>query len=82
MIRKQFGQKLRKLRKNITGLSQEDFANKIDMDRTYYSSVENGERNISLLNIKKISDGLGLTISELFIDIEKEDVTDLWGKKN
>ena len=74
MIRKQFGQKLRKLRKEKTNFSQEEFANFINMDRTYYSSVENGERNISLLNIKKIANGLNISLSELFENVEKEEI--------
>ena len=73
MIREQFGKRLKKLRKELTNLSQENFANLINMDRTYYSSVENGNRNISLLNISKIADGLNITISELFLDIESEE---------
>ena len=36
------------------------------MDRTYFASVESGKRNISILNIKKIADGLGISLSELF----------------
>lgn len=52
-----FGQRIRELRQK-TGLSQEKFALMIGMDRTYFSSVESGKRNISLLNIKKIADGL------------------------
>ena len=73
MIRKQFGQKLRKLRKEKTDLSQEEFAYSINMDRTYYSSVENGQRNISLLNIQKIANGLGITLEELFKGLENEE---------
>jgi transcriptional regulator with XRE-family HTH domain len=73
MIREQFGKRLKKLRKELTNLSQENFANLINMDRTYYSSVENGNRNVSLLNISKIADGLNITISELFLDIESEE---------
>ncbi len=65
MILKEFGQTIRDLRTK-EGLSQEKFALKIGMDRTYYASVENGNRNISLINIKKISDGFGISISELF----------------
>lgn len=65
MITKELGNRIRKLRKN-TGLSQEKFALKIGMDRTYYASVENGRRNISILNIKKIADGFSISISELF----------------
>ena len=48
------------------GLSQEKFALKIDMDRTYYASVEAGKRNISIKNIKKIADGFELSLEELF----------------
>lgn len=61
----QFGQRLKELRKQ-NGISQEKFAAQIGMDRTYYASVENGKRNLSLMNIKKIADGFQLTISELF----------------
>ena len=49
-----------------TGLSQEKFALTIGMDRTYYSSVESGKRNISLLNIKKLADGFGIPVADLF----------------
>ena len=48
-----FGRRVRELRQQ-TGLSQEKFALTIGMDRTYYSSVESGKRNISLLNIKNL----------------------------
>lgn len=65
MITKKLGQRIKELR-NATGLSQEKFALLIDMDRTYYASVESGKRNISIINIKKIADGLGVTLSELF----------------
>ena len=65
MIQKMFGERIQTLRK-AKGLSQEKFALLIDMDRTYYASVEAGKRNISLQNIKKIADGLGISISGLF----------------
>ncbi len=74
MIRKQFGARIKELRISKTKLSQEDFAYSIDMDRTYYSSVENGKRNISLLNIQKIANGLKVSLEELFQNIEKEEV--------
>lgn len=60
-----FGQRIRELRQK-TGLSQEKFALMIGTDRTYFSSVESGKRNISLLNIKKIADGLEITVDKLF----------------
>ena len=65
MITKDLGERIRELR-NKTGLSQEKFALSIEMDRTYFASVEAWRRNISLCNIKKIADGLGISLSELF----------------
>jgi len=61
----QFGNRIRLLRNGL-GLSQEKFAMKIGIDRTYYASVENGKRNISIENIKKIADGLGVPLTKLF----------------
>lgn len=68
MIIKEFGKRVKELRIE-TGLSQEKFALNIDMDRTYYSAVENGKHNISLKNIEKIANGLGVSISTLFTGI-------------
>lgn len=68
MILKKFGNRLKELRK-ATGLSQEEFANKIGMDRTYYSAVENGKHNISLINIHKIAEGFHISLKELFRDM-------------
>ena len=69
-IQKAFGMGLRELRSK-TGLSQEKFALKINMDRTYYASVESGRRNISIENIEKIAKGLDVSLAELFGTIEK-----------
>lgn len=67
-IQQALGQRIQSLRKE-QGLSQEKFALLIDMARTYYASVEAGKRNISINNIKKIADGLGVSLSELFVGI-------------
>ena len=42
------------------------------MDRTYLASVESGKRNISLLNIEKIAQGLEISISDLFQGVEND----------
>lgn len=65
MITKKLGERIKEFRQR-SGLSQEKFALKIEMDRTYFASVEAGQRNISICNIKKIADGLGVNLEELF----------------
>ena len=65
MITVDLGLRIKELR-GKTGLSQEKFALKIGMDRTYFASVEAGRRNIAIVNIKKFADGLGVSLSELF----------------
>lgn len=68
VITEDLGKRIRELRQQ-TGLSQEKFALKIGMDRTYFASVEAGKRNIAIVNIKKIADGLGVTLSELLKEL-------------
>ena len=68
MITDKIGNRIRELRSHI-GLSQEKFAQKIGMDRTYFASVELGKRNISIVNIEKIANGLDVSLSEFFKDI-------------
>lgn len=67
-ICKRFGTRLRELRLEM-GLSQEKFAAKCKLDRTYVGSVERGERNIALKNIEKIAKTIGVSISELTKDL-------------
>lgn len=68
MITDKIGNRIRELR-NQMGLSQEKFAQKIGMYRTYIASVELGKRNISIVNIEKIANGLNVSLSDLFKDI-------------
>lgn len=65
VITEELGLRIKFLRKN-TGLSQENFALRIGMDRTYLATVEAGKRNISLINIEKIARGLDISLAELF----------------
>lgn len=65
VITEELGLRIKFLRKN-TGLSQEKFALRIGMDRTYLATVEAGKRNISLVNIEKIARGLDISLAELF----------------
>lgn len=59
------GKRIRELR-NKLGVSQEEFADMVDLDRTYITSVECGKRNISIVNIEKIAKALNVTLSEFF----------------
>ena len=65
MITTKFGERIKQIRLS-KGISQEKFALSIEMDRTYYASVENGKRNISIVNIEKIAKGLEVSLEELF----------------
>ena len=70
-IQLSFGSHIRKLRTE-KGFSQEKFALHIGMDRTYYASVEAGKRNISIINIQKIANGLDISLSKMFEGIEED----------
>ena len=62
-----FGENVRKFRKE-KGLSQEQLAFKADLHRTYVGMIERAEKNITLLNIEKISNALEISINNLFND--------------
>ncbi len=48
------------------GVSQEALAAAADLHRTYVSSVERGERNVSIVNIARLADALNVPIREFF----------------
>ncbi len=47
------------------GFSQDQLAEKADLDRTYISGIERGVRNPSLVSICRLAKALGLSVSEL-----------------
>ena len=49
-----------------TGVSQERFALKAGMDRTYYAAIELGYRNVSAKNLIKIASNLNVEVGDLF----------------
>ena len=71
----ELGQKIRQLRAD-KGLSQEVFATACGLDRTYIGGIERGERNLSLKNLLRISNALGVTPSELLAGIPNDRDTD------
>ena len=68
-IRERFGFAV-KDRREAQRLTQEEFAARADIHRTYLSDVERGTRNLSLINIERVAAALSLKISELFGLIE------------
>ena len=71
-IVKVFGDNLRKYRNGL-GLSQEAFADKCGMHRTYISAIECYRRSISLENIQRIADALDIDAYKLLL--ENKEVT-------
>jgi transcriptional regulator with XRE-family HTH domain len=64
-IRIRFGRAIRRLREN-QAINQEEAAERCGLHRTYYSGIERGTRNVSLVNIGKIAKGLRKSLPELF----------------
>ena len=64
-IQKLFGDRMKEIRLE-KGVSQEALAAAADLHRTYVSSVERGERNVSLVNIARLADALNVPIREFF----------------
>jgi transcriptional regulator with XRE-family HTH domain len=69
-IQAAFGIHLRKIRGGV-GISQEKLAEIAGLHRTYVSSVERGERNVSLETIERLAIALGCSMASLMPDYEK-----------
>ncbi|DAA86337.1 TPA: hypothetical protein CPT82_01825 [Candidatus Gastranaerophilales bacterium HUM_2] len=67
---KQVGKALRELRKEHTGKSLCMFAYENDVPRSTLSRIEIGENEPQLVTLKKIAEGFGWSMSELFTHIE------------
>ena len=63
-VLRRFGKRVRAKRDEL-GISQEELADRADLDRTYVGGVERGERNVSLVNIYRLARALGLAPKDL-----------------
>ncbi len=70
-LRTKLGRAIRRLRREA-GYSQESFADRCGVHRTYMGAVERGETNISLDNLERIAKALSLTAGQLLLEAEKE----------
>jgi transcriptional regulator with XRE-family HTH domain len=69
-IEKSFGVVLRQRREKL-GLSQEDFADKAGIHRTYVSSIERGKVRVSIAIAEKLALAVGVPLSAFWKDIER-----------
>lgn len=63
-LQKRFGSAVR-ARRQALDFSQENFADSIGMHRAYYSAIERGERNLTLITMWRVAHGLGWTLGDL-----------------
>jgi len=68
-IRGEFGIAVRR-RRNKLGLSQEDFADKASIHRTYVSSIELGKVDIGIATAYKVAQALNISLSKLIKETE------------
>ena len=71
LLLRALGQRVRELRAG-QGYSQEAFADKCGVHRTFMGTVERGESNLSFQNIAKVATTLGVSLSTLFLDLEEK----------
>lgn len=64
-IKEKIGKRIKVVREQ-KAMSQKDLAYSADLDRSYIASVENGARNISIVNIEKITKALHITLANFF----------------
>jgi transcriptional regulator with XRE-family HTH domain len=64
-IRIRFGRAIRRIREEQK-INQEEAAERCGLHRTYYSGIERGVRNVSLINIERVARGLKKSLPELF----------------
>jgi len=64
-IRKRIGLRIKELRTGLK-LTQEALSFKAEVDKTYLNEVENGKRNVSVVNLEKIVVALQVTVKIFF----------------
>ena len=69
-LTRQFGALIRELRR-ANGLSQEDFADRCGVHRTYIGSIERGEKAVTIVTAQKLGRALGLNLAELFAQLQE-----------
>lgn len=75
-IRNKIGQRIKAIR-GKKDISQSDLAFYAGIDRSYLAGVENGQRNISVVNLEKIITALEYTLKDFFADESFNEIEEL-----
>jgi transcriptional regulator with XRE-family HTH domain len=69
-LARRYGELVRRLRQE-KGYSQEEFAFRVGLHQTYVSSIERGERNVTIGTADRIARALDTTLSSMFSELER-----------
>ena len=61
---KKLGQNIKKIRTQ-KGMTQGDICRALDMDRGYMSAIENGKKNITIQQLKRLAQALGVSVEKM-----------------
>ena len=64
LISKRLGDNIKKIRTK-KGMSQGDICRALDMDRGYMSAIENGKKNITIQQLERLAQALGVSVDKL-----------------
>jgi transcriptional regulator with XRE-family HTH domain len=64
LISKRLGENIKKIRTS-KGMSQGDICRALDMDRGYMSAIENGKKNITIQQLERLAQALGVSADKL-----------------
>ena len=63
-ISKKLGQNIKRIRVRRK-MSQGDICRKLDMDRSYMSAIENGKKNITIQQLERLAQALGVSVDKM-----------------
>ena len=64
LISQKLGKNIKKIR-TLKGMSQGDICRALDMDRGYMSAIENGKKNITIQQLERLANALGVSVDKL-----------------
>lgn len=67
-IQEKIGKRIAEFRKSKIKLSQQKFAYEADIERSFFSHIEKGSKNISIGTLERVITALGVSFQEFFND--------------